>query len=71
MSISGGLACYNFPMEGGNQNGLGILAKHRGAEDVVGHVHLTSPQRLVGQVSGPRFVSFAKLTCSCVSSGFE
>ena len=34
---------YSFPPEGGNQDGLGVPAKHRGAEDVVGHVHLTSP----------------------------
>jgi len=59
MSISGGLACYNFPMEGGNQNGLGILAKHRGAEDVVGHVHLTSLQWVESLICRPIFVYLA------------
>ena len=52
----GGFSHHGFPPEGGDQNGLGLPAKHRGTEDVVGHVHLALIQWVESLICVPIFV---------------
>ena len=54
-----GFSHHGFPPEGGDQNGLGILAKHRGAEDVVGYVLLASLQWVESLICRSIFVYLA------------
>ena len=61
LTISGGFTHNNFPLEGGDQNGLGLPAKHRGAENVVDHVPLTSLQWVESFICRSLFVYLASV----------